>query len=457
MAIYENPVLLRPYQKEARDKALDVMRDGGGFALWLEQRTGKTRTALAIADNVQPAHLWVICPKAGGAAPEVWWREIGKWMKFKHGLDDTQIRIENYEQWVSKRKKLYKEAKLLRDLMIICDESHYIKARGTSRSRVARRLGRFARWRLALTGTPIAQGIHDAWAQFDFIDPAVFGKFDNTYEDEAKKVLLEEGFEGRYIIRGGYNKKDVVGFRNEEEFYQKFHAHSYRKTLREARDKPLMLKYTQVPVVLKKATRTAYEELKKDLITEVNKRKIKVKNVLASLIKLQQVTGGSVLTAAEVEGDAPELVDIGREKIYELTALLRRAIPEGSKFVVIARFRHEIDRIAAELRRLGYNVGVVRGGEPYDGKFKHDCLVMQIQSGIAVDMSQADYIIGYSIDFSMINFEQARFRILDFHKPVGHYFFLNASDTIDEDIYLAITRKKKVAQLVCDTYRTKRA
>jgi hypothetical protein len=99
----------------------------------------------------------------------------------------------------------------------------------------------------------------------------------------------------------------------------------------------------------------------------------------------------------------------------------------------------------------------VRGGEPYDGKFKHDCLVMQIQSGIAVDMSQADYIIGYSIDFSMINFEQARFRILDFHKPVGHYYFLNASDTIDEDIFLAITRKKHVAKLVCDTYRTKQA
>ena len=448
-------IKLRPYQKEAVAKALPLMANGGGFGLWLEQRTGKTLTALAIADHVQPKHLWVICPKAGGAAPEVWWREIGKWMKLKHGLDDTQIRIENYEQWVSKRAKLYKEAKSLRDLMIICDESHYIKSRGASRSRVVRRLGRFARWRLALTGTPIAQGIHDAWAQFDFIDPAVFGKFDNTYEDpDTKKVILEEGFEGHYIIRGGYKKHDVVGFRNEDEFYQKFHAHSYRKTLREARDKPLMLKYTQIPVKLKDVTRVHYEELKRDLITEVNRKKIKVKNVLASLIKLQQVTGGSVLVAAENEGDKPELIDISREKIHALTVLLK-SIPPEAKFVVIARFRHEIDRIAAELRRIGYNTGVVRGGEPYDGKFKHDCLVMQIQSGIAVDMSQADYIIGYSIDFSMLNFEQARFRILDFHKPIGHYYFLNASDTIDEDIFLAITRKKAVAKMVCDTYRTK--
>jgi hypothetical protein len=431
------------------------MREGGGFGLWLEQRTGKTLTALAIADHVQPKHLWVICPKAGGAAPEVWWREIGKWMKLKHGLDDTQIRIENYEQWVSKRRKLYIEAKLLRDLMIVCDESHYIKARGAARSRVVRRLGRFARWRLALTGTPIAQGIHDAWAQFDFLDPTVFGKFDNTYEDpETKKVLLEEGFEGRYIIRGGYKKHDVIGFRNEDEFYEKFHAHSYRKTLREARDKPLMLKYTQVPVELKKATRTAYEELKRDLVTEVNRKKIKVKNVLASLIKLQQVTGGSVLMAAENGEDKPELIDISREKIHALTVLLKQ-IPREAKFIVIARFRHEIDRIAAELRRIGYNTGVVRGGEPYDGKFKHDCIVLQVQSGIAVDMAHADHILFYSIDFSMINFEQARFRILDFNKLVAHYYFLSANDSIDEDIFQAVTRKKNVAKMICDVYRNK--
>lgn len=448
---------LRDYQKEAVTKALSIMRDGGGFGLWLEQRTGKTLTALAIADEVQPKHLWIICPKAGGAAPEVWWREIGRWMKIHSGLDDTQIRVENYEQWVAKRKKLYAEAKTLNDLMIICDESHYIKARGTSRSRTVRRLGRSARWRLALTGTPIAQGIQDAWSQFDFINPEIFGKFDNEYEDpKRRKGLISEGFEGRYLVFGGYKKHDVVGFRNEEEFYKKFHANSYRKTLREARDTPLMIKYTQIPVELNKRARTAYDELQRDLVTEVNKTKIKVKNVLASLVKLQQVTGGSVLTMPEEGEQKPFLVDISREKLFHLSGLVRCFTPKD-KFIVIARFIHETDRIALELRRLGYSVAIVRGGEPYDGKFREDCIVMQIQSGIAVDMSKADHIVFYSIDYSMLNFEQARFRILDFHKPVGHYYFLNAKDTVDELIYTAVAQKKRVAELVCDTYRTKLA
>lgn len=445
---------LRPYQKEARNKALSIMRDGGGFGLWLEQRTGKTLTALSIAEELKPKHLWIICPKAGGAAPEVWWRELGRWMKVYNGLENTQVRVENYEKWVSKRAKLYKEAKTLNDLMIICDESHYIKSRGASRSRVVRRLGKYARWRLALTGTPIAQGIQDAWAQFDFIDPAIFGKFDNTYEGDGK-TLIEEGFDGRYLVWGGYQKHDIVGFRNEKEFYEKFHTNSYRKTLREARDKPLILKYTQVPVELLTKTRRAYEELKADLITEVNKKKIQVKNVLASLVKLQQVTGGSVLNYDE-DTQTTELIDIGREKLRKLRTLAESSMSLGNgKFIVIARFVHETDRIAAEMRDMGYTVAIVRGGSPYDGRFREDCIVMQIQSGIAVDMAKADSIIFYSIDFSMLNFEQSRFRILDFEKPCGHYYFINAKGTIDEDIYAAVTHKKRVAEFICDHYRTK--
>src|ERR1700761_1143728 len=444
---------LRGYQTRARDAALAVIRHGGGFALFPEPRCGKTLIALSIVAEIRPQALLIVCPKN---AIRVWNEEIKKHLK--PGTLGVIAQVINYEQLTTHRKEWYKRARAYSRLMVLSDESHYIKKRGTARSGVVRHIGGFARWRLALTGTPIAQGIQDAWAQFDFIDPNVFGKFDNTYEDpKTRKIILEEGFEGRYLIRGGYKEHDVVGFKNEKEFHEKFHALSYRKTLREARDKPLMLKYTQVPVELKQATRVAYEELKHELITEVNKQKIKVKNVLASLIKLQQVTGGSVLVAPENEGDKPTLVDIGREKIHALTVLLRKRIPREGKFIVIARFRHEIDRIASELTRIGYHVGVVRGGEPYDGRFEHECLVMQIQSGIAVDMSQADYILGFSIDFSMLNFEHARFRILVFHKPVGHYYFINAKNTIDEDIYLAITRKKHVATSICDTYRTKRA
>lgn len=466
---------LRPYQQEAVDKALAIMRNGGGFGLWLEQRTGKTRTALTIAAAVRPSHLWIICPKAGGAAPVVWWREIDKLRTTHPQLDDIEIRVENYEQTVIHKKKRYDEARELKKLMVICDESHFIKARGTARSRTVRHVGTFAKWRLALTGTPIAQGIQDAWAQFDFIDPAIFGKYDDEVERDPKtgKILrvLEEGFDSRHIRWGGYDKKEIIGYRNEKEFYSKFHAHSYRKTLREAREKPLLLRYSKAPIELTNASRRVYDQLKHELVAEVNKTKLKVKNILACLVKLQQVTGGSVLVpephpptcwceTCGGDGTPPPakytVEDISHEKLDKLDQLVR-SFRARSKFIVVARFRHEIDRIAKALRKRALNVQIVRGGEPYNGKFNCDCLVMQIQSGIAVDMSQADTIVFYSIDFSMLNFEQARFRILNFDKPLGHYHFILATNTVDEQIYEAVTRKKNVAKLICDTYRTNRS
>jgi hypothetical protein len=80
---------------------------------------------------------------------------------------------------------------------------------------------------------------------------------------------------------------------------------------------------------------------------------------------------------------------------------------------------------------------------------------MQIQSGMAVDMSQADDIIFYSTDYSYLNLEQARFRVLAYAKEYARYYFLLAEGTIDEQIFQAVTQKKNLAKLVVDTYRSK--
>lgn len=441
---------LRDYQKTARDQALAVIRHGGGFGIWLEQRTGKTLVTLSIAEEIQPEVIWIICPKA---AIRVWKAEIRKHLP---NLPKVAIvEVHNYEQYCIQRKEWYQKAKQTRNLMVVCDESHRIKSRGATRSRVVRRIGSYAKYRLALTGTPIAQGIQDAWSQFNFIDPSIFGPFDDQYDDDNN--LIAEGFDSRYLVHGGYKKHEIVRYRNEKEFYQKFHAHSFRRTLREVRKEPLLLHYKREQVELTRPVQRVYDRMKHELQIEVDRFKVKIKNVLACIMKLQQVTGGFVLVPDKDEydndtGNKPNLVPIGKEKLDKLHEVVR-SLPARGKFIVIVRFIHEILAIQTYLRTLGYSVQIVRGGVPYDGKFECDCLVMQIQSGIAVDMSQANTIIFYSIDFSYLNYEQARFRILSYDKPFARYIFLIARGTIDEQIYKAVTTKQNVAKLVCDTYR----
>lgn len=435
---------LRPYQERGRDKAIAAMDGGGGFMLIPEQRTGKTLTALSVAEHFEPRSLLVVCPKV---AIPIWEEAIRT--EFLDGFFEEVV-IQNYEQYVSNRKHWYKWRDKHKDeFFMIVDESHMIKARGASRSGVTRTLSRGAKYRLALTGTPIANGLADAWAQFNFIDPEIFGPFDDEIDDETGKII-KENFEGRYIRWGGYNNKQIVGYRNEDEFNRIFHKHSYRITLREAKKEggqpPLKLQLSKIYIDLSGRSRFHYDEMFADLQTTVDKKVVKAKNVLAQITKLQQLTGGFLKTN---EGT---YLHVGREKLDKLHEIVR-SLQSRSKFLVIARHIWEIERITTFLRGLGYETKIVRGGMPYDRKFECDAIVMQIQSGMAVDMSQADAIIFYSTDYSFLNFEQARFRVLSYSKGYARYFFLLAKDTVDEQIFQAVTRKQNLAKLVVDTYR----
>ncbi len=56
---------------------------------------------------------------------------------------------------------------------VVLDEAQAIKNPGTQQSRAAKALR--ARWRLALTGTPVENRVGDLWSIFDFINPGLLG------------------------------------------------------------------------------------------------------------------------------------------------------------------------------------------------------------------------------------------------------------------------------------------
>lgn len=88
--------------------------------------------------------------------------------------------------------------------LVICDESHRIKKPSGKASMFCSRLRSRATYRLALTGTPMPHSPLDVYGQFRFLDNRVLG---NSYH----------AFKQRYAIMGGFQSKQVVGFRNVEE------------------------------------------------------------------------------------------------------------------------------------------------------------------------------------------------------------------------------------------------
>ena len=137
---------LRWYQDEALAKGLPHP----GFALFMEQRTGKCLTTLAFVDKRKPPILFIVTKKRG---VKVWKDEIKKSLKF-----DWKCKvIITYFQELHNYRKHWREyfRKHGADIFIVCDESHTIKRRGSQPARTVRYLGSQAAYRLALTGTPL--------------------------------------------------------------------------------------------------------------------------------------------------------------------------------------------------------------------------------------------------------------------------------------------------------------
>jgi hypothetical protein len=146
------------------------------------------------------------------------------------------------------------------------------------------------------------------------------------------------------------------------------------------------------------------------------------------------------------------VVPTGDEKLTCLMEILSGM--DDRKLVICARFTHEIQAINELLHEFKWTHKEISGSSEFDGEFDTDVIVLQVKSGLGFDLSDANTYIFYSWDHSYITFEQSRFRIMNMERTTQvNYHFLMARDTIEEEYFEAISRKKDFATLVLDKYR----
>ncbi len=447
---------LRSYQIKARDRALPH----SGFALFAEQRTGKTLITLSIIDAKKPNRVLIVCPKK---ALTVWPQQIKQHLKIDW---DVTFEFITFSQLLVQKSKLYRrksKGEWSGNSLIICDESHLIKNRGSKVSKTIRTLARSFKLKLALTGTPISpkkitrgkksyiiEGLQDIWAQYDFIDPRIFGKWAIYDENRAGRPAVIGGFESRYCIKGGFKKHSIIAYRNRKSFDEKYHKYSFRITFDEASEKKLKRERVKMMFELGDQSRAHYDRIQKYLETVVNGQKVKVPLVLSATMKLQQLTGGFL-----IDTDTKVVHRVGNEKLNVLKKLLVKRKKPNEPWIIVARFIHELEEIMKLVRKLGLKTIAISGKNEYDPDQcrKSDIIVLQIASGVAIDLAVASTTVYYSWDYSYINSEQSKFRMIEYGKELITYYFLIARDTVDDLMYQATTRKKDLATLVCDHYR----
>lgn len=440
-SVVRTAIELRPYQVEAKHAALAILTrpEGGGFCLFMEQRTGKTPTACALIQELNPTTLLIACPSI---AVDVWEKHL-----LQYGLyEGREVKIVTFESSRSLRKWL----KRWEPEMVIIDESHRIKSakrRGSQQGRALRAIGRTSRWRLALTGTPLEGKIWDAWAQFDFIDPSIFGTWGE--------------FKERYLVYGGFKGKQIVGTQNEEEFQAKFQSRFYRVLLEDVKEVKTDIAPPQLVRFDLVESRAAYDAMDKKFVVDLGPRYVKVlengrfvqrkkrivaPRVITQVMKLHQLSGGFILD------DGGTVHRFGDEKLAHTGALLKRLgnVPT----VVFVRFIPELYRIATLVRAMGRTVSLLSGSHKFK-EFTTDVIVVQIRSGISIDLSRAEEVIFHSWGHSFLDYDQAKFRIRSFTSARARYHYLIANGTVDEQLFEAVTRKMSVVSLFLDKARSR--
>jgi SNF2 family DNA or RNA helicase len=315
--------------------------------------------------------------------------------------------------------------------LIIADEVHRIKKASGKASMFLARFRPHAKYRLGLTGTPMPHSPLDVYGPFRFLDNRILGNSNHAFKQ-------------RFAVMGGFQNKQVVAFRNMEELEALMRTITFR-VRKDVLDLPPETHVTYHCDLGPEGAR-AYHAIEKDFVAEVEAGSITAANAMVKLLRLQQITGGTVKT----DDERHLQIDDSKQKLLADTL---EDIGAEEPVVVFCRFHSDLDAVHAAAVSLGYSSMELSGrrDELQEWKAgKAQVLAVQISAGgIGVDLTRARYNVYYSLSFSLGEYDQSLSRV---HRPgqtrpVTHVHLV-ARGTVDEKIIRALDRRAQVIESI---------
>lgn len=447
-----------------------------GYAYLMEMGTGKTKVTIDVA-----AALWngryingvlIIAPK--GMYHNWLEKEFpahcaveyvgGQWKSGMTEAQERQLRdnlryggegklrvlVVNVEALLSERCVTLCKAFLKNfSCLMAVDESTCIKNFKAKRTKAVWDLGKLAKFRRILTGSPITQSPLDLFAQFYFLDPAILG--DKNYYAFKRQYALTQT-----IRLGQRSFEKVVGFHNLDRLKTRMAQNSYRVTKEECLDLPQKI-YTTRDVELTDEQLKIYKELKTNAMVQLEGEVLSAPLAITQLLRAHQLICGHLPKSDQDSTPVPI-------KSNRLSVLMEAIDEVSGKAIIWATYRADILAIEkAVAEEYGENAVASYYGDTSSDeraartkRFQEDptlrFLVMQPKSaGRGLTLTAANTVIYYSNDFNLEMRMQSEDRAhrIGQHWPVT-YIDLVAKGTIDEKIIKALKEKKNLADVVVD-------
>ena len=329
--------------------------------------------------------------------------------------------------------------------LMAVDESTTIKTPTAKRTKNIINLGKSAKYRRIMTGSPITKNPLDLYTQCEFLDPylldfASYYSFRNRYA-EMKTMHLR----GRSI-------QVVSEFKNLGELSETVKTFSERILKEDCLDLPPKI-FMKRHVALTADQKRIYNQMKEQALAILNGKMTTTMTVLTQLMRLHQITCG------HFTADDGSTQPVDSNRLNELMSILDET--EG-KAIIWANYQLSvgeiIQRIVKEYGEDSYvhYYGLTSQEDRQDNirKFQNDPNCRFIigtpqTGGYGITLTQAHTVIYYSNSYDLekrLQSEDRAHRIGQ--KKTVTYIDLIAEDTVDEKIVKALRDKINIASEV---------
>jgi SNF2 family DNA or RNA helicase len=359
---------------------------------------------------------------------------------------DLHVLIMNVES-LSTKKGVDFAAKFINshETLMAIDESTTIKNPEAKRTKNIVELGKNAKYKRILTGSPVTKSPLDLYKQCEFLDPWLL---DHTswYTFRTRYAVMKNmSFNGRTFQK-------VVGYKNLGELSEKLKPFSNRVLKDDCLDLPNKTFMKRI-VQLTPDQNKVYTQMKKEALAILNGKMITTSNALTQLMRLQQITCG------HFKSDDGTVQEVKSNRIDELIDVLNEI--EG-KVVIWAHWQSDVKQIIKAILDE-FDQGCLvdyYGLTPQDKRqqnikrFQEDdkCrfFVGTPQTGgYGITLTAASNMIYYSNGYDLEKRQQSEARIdrIGQTKPMT-YIDIICEDTVDERIVKALRKKVNIASQV---------
>jgi SNF2 family DNA or RNA helicase len=468
-------ISLRAHQQRAVEKA----RTQKNLALFYEAGTGKTATIWRILAEDYNHHqrirnTLILAPLA---VCKQWPHEMKRFTKIPENrcfaLTDTGpkrteqldrllakgdgiIVITNYES--VQIKAFYEKLLKFAPEIVVCDESHRLKDSQAKRSKAVYPICHGADRRFLLTGTPAPNSLLDLFGQYKALDTGIFGP---GFWSFRSRYFYDRNA-GRQFSYPDWVPQPWAA----KEIGEKLNQSSLQATREQCLDLPPL---TLIPVAceMSKAQAKAYEEMKKDFVTEVKGMVMSSEFEMVKTLRMQQILAGFVQPDL-YDGKQPDPIWVS--EVPRLEAMLENIESIGKqKQIIWTVFRPTYHQISKELTKRNITHTFLTGEQTNDAQKQANkklftegdaqiLIANPAAAGEGIDGLQiAKYAHFYMRGWSLLHYLQALARNYrsgsEQHDKIIHYHYF-VRGTLDETLAYALLYKENVQEAVLNWAKT---